>query len=477
MGTVDYMSPEQAFNAMLADARADIYSLGCTFYYLIVGQAMYAGSSVIEKILAHREKPVPSLRAAGSDVSEQLEAIFKKMVAKRVEDRYQTMTQVLIDLQSCGSVIESLQSPQNAPATPDTSSQLIAETKVLPDPEHLITGVASIGVLFRRRSKTPVIMAMGSLCGLMLLAGLIVMVRNQSDPQIAATPVNVAGANRYVEALSTSAPADLSEQKSDAISVSDKPFQASPDRTPLFFQSPEFASWTGSVVAMPVQEQLDSVSQMLVKLNSGFDGKMRSEIQGDVVTGLEVLTDHITDISPLRALKNLKSLWCSASGPGAAKSLADLSPLSGTQIEDLWFNYTNVSDLSPLRGLKLNGIRCDGAKITSLEPLVDMPLTVVIIPRTRVSDLTPLRGMKIIELSIESTPVTDLSPLQGMPLNKLSMHDVKVKNLSVLKEMPLHFLCLDFEPERDAGLIRSITTLEMINIKPIAEFWKDVQSE
>ena len=101
MGTVDFMAPEQALNPKKADGRADIYSLGCTLFFLLTGEKPYPGETVMEVLVAHREAPIPSLAAARKDVPASLEKVFAKMVAKDPDARYQTMTDVVKALDSC----------------------------------------------------------------------------------------------------------------------------------------------------------------------------------------------------------------------------------------------------------------------------------------------------------------------------------------------------------------------------------------
>lgn len=103
MGTIDFMPPEQAENTKSADERADIYSLGCSLYYLLAGQAVYAGDTVVMKLLAHREAEIPPLRAERPEVPEKLDLIYQKMVAKRPDDRYASMTEVIAELEACAA--------------------------------------------------------------------------------------------------------------------------------------------------------------------------------------------------------------------------------------------------------------------------------------------------------------------------------------------------------------------------------------
>jgi serine/threonine protein kinase len=95
MGTIDYMAPEQAEDSHNVDHRADIYSLGCTFYFLLTGREPFPGPTILRRMVAHQEHPAPSLRAIRPDVSPALEAAYQKMMAKRPEDRPASMSEVI----------------------------------------------------------------------------------------------------------------------------------------------------------------------------------------------------------------------------------------------------------------------------------------------------------------------------------------------------------------------------------------------
>jgi eukaryotic-like serine/threonine-protein kinase len=101
MGTVDYMAPEQARDAKAVDSRADIYSLGCTLYFLLAGHTPAPPGSAAEKLLWHQTQYAPPLIDVCPGATARLETLVKRMMAKVVEVRPQSMTEVALELESC----------------------------------------------------------------------------------------------------------------------------------------------------------------------------------------------------------------------------------------------------------------------------------------------------------------------------------------------------------------------------------------
>ncbi len=100
MGSADFMSPEQTVSTKNVDTRTDIYSLGASFYFLLTAKVMYPQKATFSKLISHRQAPISSLKFMRPEVSQKLDDIYTKMVAKKVEDRYQSMTKLILDLQA-----------------------------------------------------------------------------------------------------------------------------------------------------------------------------------------------------------------------------------------------------------------------------------------------------------------------------------------------------------------------------------------
>ncbi len=94
LGTADYLAPEQALNSHKADTRADIYSLGCTLYFLLTGHPPFPEGSISERLLKHQVETPPSVLVARPDAPPTLVHICEKMMAKNPDERYQTATDI-----------------------------------------------------------------------------------------------------------------------------------------------------------------------------------------------------------------------------------------------------------------------------------------------------------------------------------------------------------------------------------------------
>jgi Leucine-rich repeat (LRR) protein len=208
--------------------------------------------------------------------------------------------------------------------------------------------------------------------------------------------------------------------------------------------------WIARTAMLPAEEQVAEVEARLREHNPAFHEPMLHSIENGEVVSLEFCTDNVTDISAVRALTKLKRLSVCGSG------------------QDKGYLY----DLDPLRELPLEVLECGGNDVSELGSLSNVPIKTLSCWGTFVRDLSPVRALPLDRLDCRATHVENLSPLIGLKLTYLDVTDCRISDFSPLRELPLDRLYGTFDPQRDADVLRSITTLKEINGQPAAEFWK-----
>ena len=132
LGTPDYIAPEQARNSHTVDIRADLYSLGGTFYFLLTGQPPFVGGTAMERLIRHWTEAAPPVTDSRPEVPAEVAAIVERLLAKEPGDRYQTPTELAPALDEIAPVIVRVDStlPETMP-TPvvEASSQDYDETQ------------------------------------------------------------------------------------------------------------------------------------------------------------------------------------------------------------------------------------------------------------------------------------------------------------------------------------------------------------
>jgi Leucine-rich repeat (LRR) protein len=215
----------------------------------------------------------------------------------------------------------------------------------------------------------------------------------------------------------------------------------------LFMLDPAFHQWVNGTQGLAAEQQVQAVTRKLVELNPDFDGKVTKTIENGVVTEFAFVNDSVADISPVRALARLKTLGCSGSGLGKGR-LADLSPLKGMELENLYCGGTNISDLSPLRGMPLSVLFCGDTPVHDLSPLAGMSMTRISCHHSQVSDLSPLDGMQLTEIVLTPTNI-----INGLDIIR-RMQSLKRIGTSYGKSFPTE----EFWKKYDAGEFGKRTT-------------------
>ena len=417
VGTPAFMAPEQAQGNAI-DGRADLFSLGAVLYAMLTGRRPFEGASTMAILTALALKEPPSPNSINAEIPADLSQLTMRLLAKNRDQRPETARQVASDLR------EWLRADEQPPA-------LIV-------PSGAVPGIASPSVNIAAKPPKPSrrkLIAFGLLSAGALLAAILMirlpskdgeLVLEADADQIEVTikqagkePVVVVvdkNSKRTVELKAANGTIEARELP-DGLRFKTQTFELTSDKRKVltatmllampdavaakspkpdvnmpvglpnkveaaavaseYVETAEFTAWKQEITKLPAPEQLTAVLMKLQELNPGFDGKAKHKYQteGNVVTELELHTDSVIDISPLRALTGLVSLNLTNGTVGdSRKGVVDLAPLAILPLRKMVLIGRRVFDLAPLRGLKLTSLKLNRTRVTDLSPLKDMPL-------------------------------------------------------------------------------------------------------
>jgi serine/threonine-protein kinase len=115
MGTPDFLAPEQALDAHKVDVRADLYSLGCTFYYLLTGEVPFPGGVFTQKLVGHQMRDPTPVELHRPETPTSVAAVVRKLMAKKPEERYQAASELVDELARIRAGLPGLR-PASVPA-------------------------------------------------------------------------------------------------------------------------------------------------------------------------------------------------------------------------------------------------------------------------------------------------------------------------------------------------------------------------
>ncbi|MBY0521796.1 MAG: protein kinase [Gemmataceae bacterium] len=207
MGTPEYMAPEQAMDFSSADIRADVYSLGCTLYYLLTGKLVFTGKTMPEKLIQHQMSEPPPLEAIRKDLPPGLSAVCRKCLAKKPTDRYQTPGELALALAPLATPPPPSAAEKEGDATLEMLSERTPSSGILPIQSRPPSGVFPLPKsasdlklpdqspsrpgprLEMSRRKLILLLAAGGVLAVGLLGLLMLLVGGSSDsgPHVAGT--------------------------------------------------------------------------------------------------------------------------------------------------------------------------------------------------------------------------------------------------------------------------------------------------
>jgi serine/threonine protein kinase len=185
LGTADYLAPEQAMDSHTVDIRADIYSLGATFYFLLTGSAPFPEGSVAQKLIWHQNRQPRSIKVLRAEVPDAMVAVVERMMAKDPEKRYRSPAEVMAALSAWVATPIPPPSDREMPTLSPVVAGLASSGARGPQPSPSMVGASLAGGGLRT------VQSLGSTS----LSGMPTAIVSGTTPAPAATPAPPAPAN------------------------------------------------------------------------------------------------------------------------------------------------------------------------------------------------------------------------------------------------------------------------------------------
>lgn len=370
LGTADFMAPEQGLDSHEADTRADVYSLGCTLYFLLAGRVPFPERTVAQKLICHQLRSPESLRALRPGVPDGLAAVVERMMAKNPADRYQLPAEVMQALRPWSGI--------------DAPGRRVGRRRLLAGFAAAI-GLAAFAAWAGRRQTSQ---------AEELLESVSAKLRERNpgfDGKLGDVP--------YISYKNIAALATVRVEGERVVQIS---------------------FLTDAVTDIsPVRDLPDL--EVLICRGSGRDGTGRpkgrlidlSPLRGLPLKELDVSYNPVADLEPLRGMQ-LERFSIGNT------EVSNIEPLRGMPLREFLAGWTPVADLRPLAGAPLEAVSIRNTKVNDLEPLRGAPLKILWCERSGVTDLGPLAATPLERLNCQETDVRSLEPVAGLPLKEIN---------------------------------------------------------
>lgn len=242
-----------------------------------------------------------------------------------------------------------------------------------------------------------------------------------------------------------------------------KRFAAEPFVAPAPAMSPaeeRLAPNTGAdleTVRRQLIERNPMVNPDCIVLRAGADGRLER---------VEIISEHVFDLTPLAGLASLKTLICAATPTEEWRDaslmgvLTNLAPIRGLALKALILNNMPIRDITPLAGMSLSKLNLASTHVADLSVLKGMPLCELWLSRVPARDWSFLTGMPLETLVLNHTGFNDMNLLNGMRLKRLNLAGTFIASLKILHGMPLQYLNVN---------LTAVSDLTALNGMPIEQ--------